>query len=275
MSRPSFFGRGLGGLRAAFSLPGRRARDRAQPSGADRRGGGLGDGATGSGGPERGRPPFGTPNLFILGAGKCGTTSLWEVLGRHPDIAVTDPKEPTFFSRPFQMVRNPLDYFALFDPTARYRVDASHAYLSTPETAHILRLLFPEARFLVTLRQPEARAYSLYRDMRRWPGPRRRPLEPIERFRDALAAEEGRFADPAFAETCGQYFWNFMYVRSSLYDEQLARYFELFERDRFLVMTLAEIERQPGRTLRTIADFLGVDRAGFGEGFPRANAGPP
>lgn len=37
------------------------------------------------------------PNLFVLGAGKCGTTSLYHLLQRHPDIHVCDPKEPSFF----------------------------------------------------------------------------------------------------------------------------------------------------------------------------------
>src|SRR5688500_5255551 len=69
------------------------------------------------------------PNLFLLGAAKCGTTSLHAILGQHPDIHACWGKEPTFFNWPFQVVRNPLEYFRLFDSPKRYRLDSSGAYL--------------------------------------------------------------------------------------------------------------------------------------------------
>ncbi|MEP7334973.1 MAG: hypothetical protein ABI717_04260 [Actinomycetota bacterium] len=39
------------------------------------------------------------PNLFVVGAAKSGTTSLWAHLDAHPDIYMSHPKEPHFFSR--------------------------------------------------------------------------------------------------------------------------------------------------------------------------------
>lgn len=215
------------------------------------------------------------PNLFVLGAGKCGTTSLYHLLERHPDIHVCNPKEPSFFCSHFQVVRNPVEYFRLFDSEARYRVDASHVYFSNPETASILRDLFPEARFLVILRQPKARARSLYEHMRRSDHADGRPLELAPSFLDALRLEEERFHSGSFFSECRHYFWNFMYMRSSFYDEQLSRYFNLFARDRFLVMSLAEFEQQSARTLQSIADFLDVSVAGFGDRVPVANVAPP
>ncbi len=215
------------------------------------------------------------PNLFVLGAGKCGTTSLYHLLERHPDIHVCDPKEPSFFCSHFQVVRNPEDYFRLFDSDARYRVDASHAYFSNPETAPILRNLFPEARFLVILRQPKARAHSLYEHMRRSLHEDGRPMELAPTFLNALCMEGERFHSRRFFSECRHYFWNFMYMRSSFYDEQLARYFSLFARDRFLVMSLAAFEQQPQRTVQSIADFLELDVTGFGDQVPVANVAPP
>jgi hypothetical protein len=69
------------------------------------------------------------PNLFILGAAKCGTTSLHAILGQHPDIHASTEKEPTFFCWPFQKIRDPIAYFKLFDSPARYRMESSTAYL--------------------------------------------------------------------------------------------------------------------------------------------------
>ena len=79
--------------------------------------------------------PARKPNLFILGAAKSGTTTLWSSLRQHPDIFLSRPKEPAFFCETFQKVQNPIHYFELFDRagTASLVGEASHAYLSDPK----------------------------------------------------------------------------------------------------------------------------------------------
>jgi hypothetical protein len=215
------------------------------------------------------------PNLFILGAGKCGTTSLHIILGQHPDIHASAIKEPTFFCWPYQVVRSPIEYFKLFDSPARHRMESSHAYLSNPETAPVLRALLPDARFVVILRHPKARAFSLYRHMRRaLTSNAGRPLEEIPSFRLALRAEPERFRSKDFREHCPQYFWNFMYCRSSIFDEQLARYYALFDRKQFHVLTLAELARAPTQAIGGIMEFLDLDPAPVETfAFPPANSG--
>jgi len=151
------------------------------------------------------------------------------------------PKEPSFFCSYFQVVSNPIDYFRLFDSSCRWRGDSSHLYLSNPETAPILHALFPEARFIVILRDPRARAHSLYRHMRRYKHEDGEPLELLESFEEALLAEEHRYTDAGFPRSCRQYFWNFMYCRSGLYDLQLERYFKLYGRDKFSDLDLGRV----------------------------------
>lgn len=195
------------------------------------------------------------PNFFILGAGKCGTTSLYHALNQHPQIHMPVVKEPSFFSTGFQVIKNPVEYFNLFpsgDGKLRYG-EASHVYFSSPETAPVLQQLFPYAKFLLIFRNPVHRAHSLYRHMRRTGD------EPVASFEEALDAEDGRFADPDFSRTCGQYFWNFMYYRSSLFDEQLRRYLDLFPQEQFFFLTLGEWRSGPEAWLRDIFGFLGVD----------------
>lgn len=201
------------------------------------------------------------PNLFILGAGKSGSTSLWSMLLDHPDVHMSRPKEPSFFCRHFQVVANPVAYFGLFDSPRRWRGEASHVYMTNPETAPILRDLFPQARFIVTLRAPKERAHALWRHMRRFNGSDGLPFEPLDSFEAALAAEEARFADPGFPDRCRQYAWNFFYCRSSFYDEQLARYFALFPRAHFHIQTLADLALRPAETVRALAGFLDIDPA--------------
>jgi hypothetical protein len=192
------------------------------------------------------------PNLFILGAARCGTTTLHLLLGQHPDIHATQIKEPTFFSwRP--VVTNPLAYFTLFSSPKRYRMESSASYLPNSDTASVLRALFPDARFIVILRNPKARAYSLYRLMRLMGG------ETISTFSEALKAEAGRYRSRDFFLTCMFEFWPYLYTRSSLYDEQLASYFSLFDRSQFYVTSLAELSKEPIGTTERILRFLDLD----------------
>jgi len=194
-----------------------------------------------------------TPNLFILGSSKCGSTSLHEILGQHPDIHACSNKEPTFFNWPFQITQNPIEYFHLFDSAKKYRLDSSTAYLINPMTPRVLYSLFPEARCIVSLRNPKARAHSLYQNMRRY------GWEEIATFREALKAESSRYSSIEFWQTCSWDFWQFLYCRSSMYDEQLNRYLSLFRRDQLFVITLAELSQEPLRTTQRILEFLDVD----------------
>ena len=195
------------------------------------------------------------PNWFILGAARCGTTTLWHALNRHPQIFLSPVKEPSFFCEPYQLVGNPIAYAELFagvPPEVTAVGEASHAYLTHPRAATTLRTFFPDARFVLIFRNPADRAFSLY--TRLWSaGYERHPT-----FERALAAEDRRFASPRFAHSCPQYFWNYLYFRSGLFGEQVARYFDVFPSGRFYATTLYSLVADPARILGEIHDFLGV-----------------
>lgn len=194
------------------------------------------------------------PNLFLLGAGKSGTTTLYAYLRQHPDIHMSPVKEPSFFCDIFQVIKNPVDYLRLFqsERNVRWRGEASHVYLSYPPAADCLQAFFPEARFIVIFRDPVERAYSLYHDMiargAEWHWP----------FERALEAEDDRADCPVFRRQNPQYLYNFLYVRSGLYSEQVGRYLERFERERFLFLTFDELATDPRMTFRRLYSFLGV-----------------
>lgn len=192
------------------------------------------------------------PNFFILGAAKSGTTSLYNYLNQHPGIYLSPVKEPTFFCEEFQIISDPISYFKLFDDVTTERIvgEASHAYLTSPSTPRVLRGLFPSARFVVILRNPADRAFSLYHHMRR------SGYEYINSFEKALEAEEERIISSRFRDNCPQYLYNFLYYRSGLYGEQLRRYFEFFERDRFYLLTSDALKRDPRASVEAILRFL-------------------
>ncbi len=194
------------------------------------------------------------PNFFILGAAKCGTTSLYHNLKNHPDIYMSPIKEPCFFCETFQIVKNPIAYHRLFDAAEKETLigEASHVYFTSPGTAMVLRSFFPAAKFVLILRHPADRAYSLYHHMRRY------GYETIATFEKALAAEEKRFQSSFFRKHCNQYIYNFFYFRSGLFGEQMERYLALFDQSQFYIVTLTQLKEAPLATIQGIFDFLDV-----------------
>ena len=121
------------------------------------------------------------PNVVVIGAMKCGTTSLHHYLDLHPEIAMSQPKELNFFFGPDGPDREPPDwsrgnwhrgpawYAGQFDPAAAVRGEASPGYTSPsyPEVAGRMAALIPGARLVYAVRDPVRRAISQYWHHRR------------------------------------------------------------------------------------------------------------
>jgi hypothetical protein len=189
------------------------------------------------------------PNLFVVGAGKAGTTSLWRYLDAHPDIFMSRVKEPHFFSRgglPGQpVVKEPDAYARLFAGAAsyRYRGEASVSYLWDPESPQRIRTAAPQARIIVSLRDPVERAYANY-----WTtfnlGLERRPFG--DAVREELAAGEGPTVLPP------------PYVARGYYAEQLLRYRETFG-DATTVVFFDDLAADVHGTMERIFERLDLD----------------
>lgn len=200
--------------------------------------------------------PLRRPEFFILGAGKCGTTSLYHSLSQHPQIFMPLTKEPSFYCDIFQVVKNPIEYVSLFADARPDQLagEASHVYLTCPASAPAIRAFHPDAKFIVIFRDPVDRAYSLYNHMTRSGD------ETIGSFEEALEVEPQRATDSHFRMHNPQYFYNFLYYESGLYGAQIERYFQYFDRDQFLFTTLDRLKRDPLGVLGQVFAFLGVDR---------------
>src|SRR4051794_36115652 len=125
------------------------------------------------------------PDFFIVGHAKSGTTALYEMLRRHPEIFMPAVKEPQFFARNPQGARNgqapdgdvfartgdrseSLDeYLALFAAAAPWqRVgEASTFYLWSPTAAARIAAAQPHARIIAILREPASFLRSLHLQM--------------------------------------------------------------------------------------------------------------
>src|SRR4051812_40385911 len=104
---------------------------------------------------------------FIVGAQRCGTTSLATALERHPHVALAQPRrpEPKVFLTPgaSDHVEEYLArWYAHAGPDTRLRVEKSTSYLESDVACREIARAFPEARIVVLLRDPVDRATSQY-----------------------------------------------------------------------------------------------------------------
>jgi hypothetical protein len=199
-------------------------------------------------------PGHGWPNLFLVGAAKAGTTSLYETLARHPAIFMSPVKEPHYFSRIkpsaerrafFPHVADEASYLALFAGVAGEELvgEASTSYLWERETAQRIRDRVPDARILIMLRDPVERAYSQY-----WNDVR----EGLEKrqFLDALIDE--RRSGP------GAWGVSSLYIDCGLYAEQVERYLDAFG-SRVHASLFEEFTADEASTTAETLSFLGVE----------------
>ena len=98
------------------------------------------------------------PNFFIIGAPKCGTTSLSVYLSEHQEIVMSHPKEPHYFSTDIENGRmtDQSKYLACFaqDKTPIAVGDASTLYLYSKDAIQNILEFNPNAKFIVMLRKP-------------------------------------------------------------------------------------------------------------------------
>lgn len=104
------------------------------------------------------------PSLFLLGAPKCGTTSLYEWLNSHKEIFMPAVKEPHFYSSPYGPSMSEDKYFGLYANTNHYKFcgDASVFYLYDIESVKRIIIDVENPKFIVCIRNPNEMAPSLH-----------------------------------------------------------------------------------------------------------------
>ena len=101
------------------------------------------------------------PNLFILGAAKCGTWTLHGCLAAQAQVCMSDPKEPFFFEAQFEQGLDHYHrtYFGHWNGE-RLIGESRHRNLYLPYVPERIHRVSPEARLIVMVRNPIERAYS-------------------------------------------------------------------------------------------------------------------
>lgn len=199
------------------------------------------------------------PNLFIVGASKAGSTTLWYLLKQHSKIFMPQEefyKEPCFFSPSGNLGKYTLQsYLELYkDATAEHKYvgDASTTYITDPESAGLIHACSPDAKIIVILRNPIERAYSLYNWMRQ------EGYEWAQSFEKALELEGSRKKKSIPSLLHPNYKYNYLYYESGCYGKQVKRYIDLFGKN-VLVLVFKDLKQDPSGTLEKIYDFLEID----------------
>jgi hypothetical protein len=205
-----------------------------------------------------------TPNLFLVGAMRSGTTALHDALGRHPDIFMSGFKEPAYFADPDQLAHDSevvaaagyaddhTAYLSLFAGGAdhRYRGESSTHYTKAPRITGVAERIVaasPEARILYFVRNPVLRTVSHYRFAVRRKQERRSLLDAVRE-------------DP-------------FYIAVSDYARQLRPYIDVFGGNRIWVGTLEAMTRNPTGELSQLHRWLGLEPGPDDAlGFPRQNS---
>jgi hypothetical protein len=198
------------------------------------------------------------PNLFIVGAAKSGTSSLWYLLKQHPQIFMPEDeqwKEPAYFSElKVKKVGDFKEYLSLFAHATNeiYIGEASTAYLTDPTCARRLYQFNPNSKIIILLRNPIKRAYSLYNWMVQ------EGYEYSVTFEDALSRELERRNKkiPNFLEP--EYYSNYLYYESGLYCDQVIRYTKTFNKDSVFIGLFEDFIANPKFFVKKILSFLNL-----------------
>jgi hypothetical protein len=204
------------------------------------------------------------PDFFIAGHAKSGTTALYEMLRRHPEIYMPDAKEPWFFASDMRPRFQPRmagpgpatlsEYAQLFaGASAGQRAgEASSSYLWSQTAAQAIAEVQPQARIIAILREPASFLRSLHLQLLQT------HVEDVKDFRKAVSLEQSRREGqniPARSHRPQllQYSAHVDYV------EQLRRYHAVFAREQVLVLIYEEFRADNAATVRDVFRFLGVD----------------
>jgi hypothetical protein len=198
------------------------------------------------------------PDFFIVGHQKCGTTALYEMLRRHPQIFMPEVKEPRYFVaellRPDRRLSTLDGYLSLFTGAAPDQLagEASPQYIRSQSAARAIADLQPQARIVAILREPASFLRSFHLQMVQ------SNIEPQRDFRKALSLVEARRAGKRIPRRCRNrepllYFDHVRYV------DQLRRFHAVFGRERVLVLIYDDFRRDNAATVREVLRFLEVD----------------
>lgn len=183
------------------------------------------------------------PDFIIIGAAKCGTTSLHNYLNQHPQIYICPQKETFFFinepkrsyHKNYGAITEFSKYTDLFKDAPENSVigEISTNYYAYPESAQLIYDTLPQVKIIAILRDPADRAFSNY-----------------QMFASA-GHETEDFANMIYEDN--------KYIKRGFYYSQLIPFFNCFELNKIKILLFDDFSNDPVSFLQDLFQFIGVD----------------
>ena len=222
-----------------------------------------------------------TPNFFIVGAPKAGTTSLYHYLDQHPEIYMSPIKEPNYFAseiragnfadelqerirRDFDELQKYLagpllekrfgalglewdDYLKLFGSVRDEKAigEASVCYLWSESAARNISEKIPDAKILMILRDPAERAFSQYMQ---WV------------TKGVIHCSFREQVEKSLAKGSGKFELMRPFLEMGEYHVQVKRFLDLFPRENVQILFYEDYRHDPAGMIEDVLRFLNVDR---------------
>jgi hypothetical protein len=187
-------------------------------------------------------------NFICIGAQKAGTTTLADIISRHPDIYIPPIKETKYFLFDEDYQKGKTFYDSYFKTLGNQKAigEVDPDYLLFPISAQrIADTLGKDIRLIVILRNPADRAYSHYLMTKK------KGLEPFE-FEKALEEEKNRKHNIREQKI-------FAYLERGYYGKQISEFLKVFPKENFLFLTFEDdLINNKVQTIESVQNFLNV-----------------
>ena len=205
------------------------------------------------------------PDFLVIGAKRCGTTSLYQHLPEHPCISKSPYDNMGFFNDNFHLGVN---WYKSFFPTTFTRkkikskfgnflaFDVTTKYMEEESTANNVYQTKPNMKIIIILRNPVDRAYSQYHLSVRQTAERRSFEDVVEENMNRLNKEshEHYKIKPKFSAKEDNY------LKKGLYALQLRYWLKIFPRENILIVSTEEFESNQQIIYNKIFEFLNISK---------------
>lgn len=178
------------------------------------------------------------PHFIGIGAQKCASSWLYDILADHPDVCVSEQKELDFFSYRYENGYRWYEQHFDLNLDASIAGEISPSYFHEASVPQRLSVYRPDARILVSLRDPVERALSQHRHMVRIgmvDGP-------------DLSFESALQTNPS-------------YLEQGFYAAHLSRWLARFPREQMHILLMDDIRQDAAAAAREVYRFLGISSA--------------
>jgi len=189
-------------------------------------------------------------NVFIIGAQKAGTTSLFHYMDQHPDICFSEIKELTYFYDNEYYERGESYLHSFFKNYNSQPVVASSFVhmISAPHCPERVQQYNPDMKIVVMLRHPVARAYSAYHYAKL------RGRKVADTFREAILYEQQQYQNGLTIDVP-----DIKIIDNGLYYKHVARWLQYFDRKQILLVKSDDLRFHTEATMTKVFDFIGAN----------------